>query len=66
MMQCLYYTPDYTKLPQYMPGKPHFVWDDIQLLKGKLTKDRQIVAVIIESVDSISISRDGPDCPYNM
>ena len=42
MMQCLYYTQDCTKLPQYAPGKPHFIWDDIQLSKGKLNKDRRI------------------------
>ena len=29
LMQCLYYTPDCTKLPQYAPGKQHFTWDDI-------------------------------------
>lgn len=41
-MQCLYYTPDCTKLPQYAPGKPHIIWDYIQLSKEKLNKDRQI------------------------
>ena len=40
--QCLYYIPDCTKLPQYVQGKPHFIWDDIQLSKGKLNKDGQI------------------------
>ena len=48
MMQCLYYTPDCTKLPQYAPDKPYFIWDDIQLSKGKLNKDYQIVDVDID------------------
>lgn len=42
MKQYLHYTPDRTKLSQYAPGKPDFIWDDIQLSNGKLNKDRQI------------------------
>ena len=32
----------YPGLHQVVPGKPHFIWDDIQLSKGKLNKDRSI------------------------
>ena len=54
MMQCLYYTPDCIKLPQCAPGKPHFIWDDIHISKGKLNKDRQIdVDIDGEKVQSI-------------
>ena len=37
-----YFTPDCTKLSQHARSKPHFLWNDIQLSKGKLNKDRQI------------------------
>ena len=39
-MQFMYFTPDYSKPPQYCPENPHFLWEDNQLSKGKLNKNR--------------------------
>ena len=39
-MQFMYFTPDCFKLPQYCPENPHFLWEDIQLSKGKFNKNR--------------------------
>ena len=39
-MQFMYFTPDCSKLPQHCPENPHFLWEDIQLSKGKLNKNR--------------------------
>ena len=36
----LLYSKDVSKLPQYVASKPHFLWDDIQLNKGKLNPYR--------------------------
>ena len=35
-MQFMYFTPDCSKLPHYCPD---FLWEDIQLSKGKLNKN---------------------------
>ena len=65
-LQQLYYT---TKLPQYY----HFLWNDIQLSKGKVNKDRKIEVVIngeSENVFYWSAPCNGVkrcsvlDCPY--
>ena len=45
-MQFMYFTPDCSKLPQYCPENPHFLWEDIQLSKGKLNKDRLIEVTV--------------------
>jgi len=37
-LQRLYYTEDVTKLSQYYQDN-HFLWNDIQLSKGKVNKD---------------------------
>ena len=34
-MQVIYYSPDCTKLDQSCSTDPHFLWNDIQLCKGK-------------------------------
>lgn len=36
------YIPDCSKLPQYTPSDPHFLWKDIQFSKGKLNKPREV------------------------
>ena len=38
-LQQLYYTEDVAKLPQYYRDN-HFLWNDIQLSKGKVKEDR--------------------------
>ena len=38
----LLYSKDISKLPQYVASKPHFLWEDIQLSKGKLNPDRDV------------------------
>ena len=38
----LLYSKDVSKLRQYVASKPHFLWDDIQLSKGKLNPDRMV------------------------
>ena len=40
--QSAFYTPNLLKLDQADTSNPHFLWDDIQLSKGKVNKDRQI------------------------
>ena len=37
----MYYN-DITKLPQFSPSHPHFLWDDVQLGKGSYSKDRMV------------------------
>ena len=34
--QCVYCTPDYTQLSSSSQPDPHFLWNDIQLSKGKV------------------------------
>ena len=46
----LLYSKDVSKLPQYVASKPHFLWDDIQLSKGKLNPDR-MVTMNINGID---------------
>ena len=41
--QVVYYTPDAAKLYQSDNSNLHFLWDDIQLSKGKVNKDRQVM-----------------------
>ena len=41
-MQCVFYTADYTTLQQSSSHDKHFMWNDVQLSKGKLNKDRLI------------------------
>jgi len=41
-MQCVFYTEDCSKLQQSPNHDPHFMWNDVQLSKGKLNKDRLI------------------------
>jgi len=51
-MQAIYYTPDVFKLDEADLSNPHFMWDDIQLSKGKLNKDRLVtVEVASEKVN---------------
>jgi len=38
--QCVYAVNDYKTLEQSAESDPHFIWNDIQLSKGKLNKDR--------------------------
>ena len=38
----LLYSKDISKVPQYVASKPHFLWEDIQLSKGKLNLDRAV------------------------
>ncbi len=45
-LQSNYYTPDVSKLDQADPSNPHFMWDGIQLTKGKLNKDRLITVEV--------------------
>jgi len=45
-MQTMFFTPDCSKLSQYCPESPHFLWEDIQLSKGKLSKDRLVELLI--------------------
>ena len=45
-MQTMFFTPDCSQLPQYCQGRSHFIWEDIQLSKGKLNKDRLIEVTI--------------------
>ena len=46
----LLYSKVVSKLPQYVASKPHFLWDDIQLSKGKLNPDR-MVTMNINGID---------------
>ena len=39
-LQCVYHIDDYKTLEQSVESDPHFIWNDIQLSKGKLNKDR--------------------------
>ena len=34
--QCVYYTSNYTELSSSSEPDPHFLWNDIQLSKGKV------------------------------
>lgn len=45
-IQTMYFTTDCSKLPQYCEQSSHFIWDDIQLSKGKLNKDRLIEVMV--------------------
>jgi len=49
----LLFCSDISKLPQYVATKPHFLWNDIQLSKGKLTSDRCVTVEIDGSEKSI-------------
>jgi len=49
----LLFCTDISKLPQYVATKPHFLWEDIQLSKGKLTSDRCVTIEINGSEESI-------------
>ena len=40
--QSIFYTPNALERDQADTSNPHFMWDDIQLSKGKVNKDRQI------------------------
>ena len=55
----LLYCKDISKLPQYLNSKPHFLWDDIQLSKGKLNPDRA-VTVAINGKDEVVFYRMAP------
>ena len=39
-LQCVYQIDDYNTLEQSAESDPHFIWNNIQLSKGKLNKDR--------------------------
>ena len=39
-LQCVYHIDDYKTLEQSVESDPHFIWNDIQLSKGKINKDR--------------------------
>ena len=39
-LQCVYQIDNYKTLEQSAENDPHFIWNDIQLSKGKLNKDR--------------------------
>ena len=49
----LLFSKDISKLPQYVAAKPHFLWDDIQLSKGKLSSDRCVTTEIDGIEESI-------------
>ena len=55
----LLYSKDVSKLPQYVASKPHFLWDDIQLSKGKLNPDR-MVTMNINGIDEEVFYRMAP------
>ena len=55
----LLYSKDVSKLPQYVVSKPHFLWDDIQLSKGKLNPDR-MVTMNINGIDEEVFYRMAP------
>ena len=40
--QNLYFIPDITQLDQCSSDNPHFLWNDLQLSKGQMNKDRLI------------------------
>ena len=74
-MQTMFFTPDCSKLPQYCPESPHFLWEDIQLSKGKLSKDR-LVELMIDN-DKVQLyyrsapcngvkQCSAPDCEYTV
>ena len=44
--QQMIHIPDCSKLPQYTPSDPHFLWKDIQFSKGKLNKPREVKFMI--------------------
>ena len=41
-LNTILYSSDISQLPQYIEEKPHFLWEDVQLSKGKLNPDRCI------------------------
>ena len=55
----LLYSKDISKLPQYVASKPHFLWEDIQLSKGKLNPDRA-VTLHINGKDETVFYRTAP------
>ena len=55
----LLYSKDVSKLPQYVASKPHFLWDDIQMSKGKLNPDR-MVTLNINGIDEEVFYRMAP------
>ena len=49
----IYFSSDISQLPQYVEEKPHFLWEDIQLSKGKLNPDRCITLNVDGSNESV-------------
>ena len=73
-MQTMFFTPDCSKLPQYCPESPHFLWEDVQLSKGKLSKDRLELMIDNYKVQLYYCSApcngvkqcSAPDCEYTV
>ena len=51
--QHLYYIPDCTSLQQASSSNPHFLWNDIQLSKGQVNKDRLIQVEVGDNKESV-------------
>ena len=52
-LNTIFFSSDISQLPQYVEEKPHFLWEDIQLSKGKLNPDRCITLNVDGSDESV-------------